>query len=286
MFEEIGLNEPPHTVRRELRDARRQRSSTWDYDTVTQDRDALTVDKNGNDATQAGFDPKNIVQYGFEPQRDDIARTGRLLEGRQLRRPPMARPSDPGRLGRPPGSGSTTGSGRTTSAVDYATFQNTDFNPDGYPFCTGKVAMSRELPLVALLRDGRRRQLGPRGDAGLQRARRPRRSTPTRSGSSRTKHPDEAFTVLQYLLGDAASCSSSTAACRPARPSRTRSFSRSSSSTTSRQADRPADVDWQVAIDGIQSPTSRTSSRTCPPTTSRSTCSPSYGTQVDSPRRA
>ena len=28
----------------------------------------LTVDKNGNDATSADFDPTNIVQWGFDMQ--------------------------------------------------------------------------------------------------------------------------------------------------------------------------------------------------------------------------
>ena len=36
----------------------------------------LTVDKNGKDATEAGFDPENIVQWGFEPQRDDLRQVG------------------------------------------------------------------------------------------------------------------------------------------------------------------------------------------------------------------
>ena len=48
----------------------------WDYDTVRKIAKILTVDKNGKDATEAGFDPENIVQWGFEPQRDDLRQTG------------------------------------------------------------------------------------------------------------------------------------------------------------------------------------------------------------------
>ena len=57
----------------------------WNYDTVRKIAKMLTVDKNGKDATQAGFDPKNIVQCGFEPQRDDL-RGSAPTGGRQLRR--------------------------------------------------------------------------------------------------------------------------------------------------------------------------------------------------------
>ncbi len=83
LFKEAGLAEPPH-----------QWNGTytmpdgsvvpWDYDTVRKIALILTVDKNGKDATEAGFDPENIVQWGFEPQRDDLRQIGRVLEGRQL----------------------------------------------------------------------------------------------------------------------------------------------------------------------------------------------------------
>ena len=59
----------------------------------------LTVDKNGKDATEAGFDPENIVQWGFEPQRDDLRRLGAYWTAGQLvARRRQDRP-DPRRLG-------------------------------------------------------------------------------------------------------------------------------------------------------------------------------------------
>ena len=48
----------------------------WDYDMVRELGMMLTVDVNGNDATQAEFDPTQIDQYGFEPQRDDLRGLG------------------------------------------------------------------------------------------------------------------------------------------------------------------------------------------------------------------
>jgi multiple sugar transport system substrate-binding protein len=40
----------------------------WNFDTLLEVAKRLTVDKNGNDATSAKFDPKNVVQWGFVPQ--------------------------------------------------------------------------------------------------------------------------------------------------------------------------------------------------------------------------
>ena len=59
-------------VRRQVHDAGRHRRSTGTTTRCKQIAMLLTVDKNGKDATQAGFDPDNIVQWGFEPQRDDL----------------------------------------------------------------------------------------------------------------------------------------------------------------------------------------------------------------------
>ena len=87
----------------------------WDYDTVRKIALLLTVDKNGKDATEAGFDPENIVQWGFEPQRDDLRQARRVLEGAARSPRRTARPSRSPTPGRPRGTTSTTASGRTTS---------------------------------------------------------------------------------------------------------------------------------------------------------------------------
>ena len=82
-----------------LHDARRHEASPWDYDTARKIGMILTVDKNGKDATQDGFDPENIAQWGFEPQRDDMRQTGAYWKAGSLRgRRRQDRP-DPGRLG-------------------------------------------------------------------------------------------------------------------------------------------------------------------------------------------
>jgi multiple sugar transport system substrate-binding protein len=62
LFDEAGLPTPPTKVG-DLYDGK-----PWDLDALRSLAMKLTVDKNGKDATQAGFDPDNIVQWGFDAQ--------------------------------------------------------------------------------------------------------------------------------------------------------------------------------------------------------------------------
>jgi multiple sugar transport system substrate-binding protein len=75
MFKEAGLEEPPHewNAQYKMPDGSMR---PWDYDTIREIAKILTVDENGADATESGFDPDKIVQWGFEPQRDDLRQTG------------------------------------------------------------------------------------------------------------------------------------------------------------------------------------------------------------------
>jgi multiple sugar transport system substrate-binding protein len=74
-FAEANLPEPPHAFGDQYTQADGTKVD-WNYDTLRQVAMKLTVDKNGNDATQPGFDPKNIDQWGFEPQRDVLEGMG------------------------------------------------------------------------------------------------------------------------------------------------------------------------------------------------------------------
>ena len=88
----------------------------WNYDTVRKIALLLTLDKTGKNATEAGFDPTKIVQYGFEPQRDDLRQMGGAISKPDACWPTTARPPRSRMPGPPPGSGSTTGCGKTTSS--------------------------------------------------------------------------------------------------------------------------------------------------------------------------
>jgi multiple sugar transport system substrate-binding protein len=73
LFDEAGLAYPPQKVgdKYTFPDGT---SADWDFDTVAKLARLLTVDKNGNDATSPDFDAKNIVQWGFNMQWNDDPR--------------------------------------------------------------------------------------------------------------------------------------------------------------------------------------------------------------------
>ena len=186
----------------------------WDYDTVRKIALILTVDKNGKDATEAGFDPENIVQWGFEPQRDDLRQTGAYWKAGTF-------VAADGKTVQIPDAWAAAwhyfydGIWKDHISITGPQFLNTDFNPDGYPFFTGKVAMSENYLWstygVADAGDDWNMAATPvvpgPDDGRVQRRHVPHPEV--------TKHPDEAFEVLQYLLGERGPAQARTAACRP-----------------------------------------------------------------------
>jgi multiple sugar transport system substrate-binding protein len=62
LFDEAGLPTPPTKV------GDQYDGKPWDTEALRNLAMKLTVDKTGKDATQAGFDPENIVQWGFDSQ--------------------------------------------------------------------------------------------------------------------------------------------------------------------------------------------------------------------------
>ncbi|MEO6059042.1 MAG: extracellular solute-binding protein [Candidatus Limnocylindria bacterium] len=62
LFDEAGLSYPPHEV------GEQYEGEDWTWATVRDLAMQLTVDADGNDATNAAFDPDNIVQFGLDAQ--------------------------------------------------------------------------------------------------------------------------------------------------------------------------------------------------------------------------
>lgn len=79
MFDEAGLAYPPQKYgdKYELDG----KMVDWNWDTVTEVAKRLTVDVNGKDATQEGFDATKIVQLGYEPQWQSIQSVGTFYGG-------------------------------------------------------------------------------------------------------------------------------------------------------------------------------------------------------------
>jgi multiple sugar transport system substrate-binding protein len=67
MFDRAGLTHPPaqYGEKYKLPDGT---EVEWSWDTLTHVARLLTLDKNGKNATEAGFDRENIIQYGYHPQ--------------------------------------------------------------------------------------------------------------------------------------------------------------------------------------------------------------------------
>lgn len=62
LFDEAGLPYPPAKF------GERYQGRTWDWNTLRQIAMKMTIDANGKDATESGFDAKKIVQFGFVNQ--------------------------------------------------------------------------------------------------------------------------------------------------------------------------------------------------------------------------
>lgn len=61
-FDAAGLDYPPHDYG----------NKSWTFDKIREDGMKLTLDKNGNDATMAAFDPTQIAQWGFDDSWTDM----------------------------------------------------------------------------------------------------------------------------------------------------------------------------------------------------------------------
>ncbi|HEY3336390.1 MAG TPA: extracellular solute-binding protein [Candidatus Limnocylindrales bacterium] len=244
LFAEAGLAEPPHQygAKYTMPDGSQV---DWTYDTIKQVAKLLTVDKAGKDATQAGFDAKNIVQWGFEPQRDDLRGMGAYF-----------------------GAGSLAAADGKTAQIPDAwkaswqfwydamwtdhfsmtgpVFSSPDINPEDYPFFTGKIAMSANFLWSTYGLEGLK------GDWDMG-------ALPSYNGTTTsafnadtfrilkdTKHPNEAFEVLTYLLGDGAPDLLATYGGMPARTADQDAFFAGQDKTFTQKPD------WQVAIDSIQ----------------------------------
>ena len=252
LFKEAGLNEPPH----EWGGTYKMPDGSvvpWDYDTARKIALLLTVDKNGKDATQAGFDPENIVQWGFEPQRDDLRQVGAYWTAGSL-------VAADGRTAQIPDSWVKAwhwfydGIWKDHFSVTGPQFQNTDFNPDGYPFFTGKVAMSENYiwSMYGVPESGTDWNLAAAPSYNGQTTAAFNADTFRILKSS--KHPDEAFQVLEYLSGDAAEQLAELYGGFPARPAQQAAFFDALQNQVDDSGKKlvPQKIDWNVIIKGAE----------------------------------
>ena len=233
-------------VRRQVHDGRRQPGRLDIRHARARSARSSPSTRPARTRRQAGFDPKKISQWGFELQRDDLRGHRRVLRGRPAVAGADGKTVQIPDAGRPPGSIYYQSIWTDHISLTDAQFESKDINPNDYPFFAGNIAMSENF-LWSTYGLGDMRRLGHRGhplvqrqgDRGVQRRHLPdpevHRSTRTRRSRS----------------------------CRTCSVTRRRSCSTAYGGFPARTADQPAgitalqaqfknQVDWQVAVDGIQ----------------------------------
>jgi multiple sugar transport system substrate-binding protein len=198
MFKEAGLAEPPHEWNSEytMPDGSKR---PWDYDTVREIAKLLTVDENGKDATEDGFDPNKIVQWGFEPQRDDLRQTGAYWGAGSF----MASDGKTAQMPEPwvaAWKHFYNGIHTDHFSMTGSQFENTDLNPEGYPFCAGKAAMSTNYLWSTYCISGAGEDWNMAATPAYKGKTTAAFNADTWRIMKASKHPDEAFQVLLYLL--------------------------------------------------------------------------------------
>lgn len=244
MFEEAGLQEPPHKYgdKYKMPDGK---EVEWNFDTFTQIAKILTVDKNGKDASEAGFDPAQIVQYGYAPGFPaDVRDTGAWWGADSL-------VEQDGKTARIPQQWAEAwkwyydGIWKSHFIPNNAVSQSPEFG-SGNQFGSGKVAMSLSFLWYTCCFDS----AGDKWDIA---------AVPSYNGTTTailnadtlrvfkaTKHPDEAFEVLTYLLGEASPELLGIYGGMPARKADQDKFFEGLNEKF------PQKPDWQVARDGLQ----------------------------------
>jgi multiple sugar transport system substrate-binding protein len=246
MFEEAGLELPPHQygAKYKMPDGS---EVDWNYDTVLNLAKLLTVDKSGKDATEAGFDPKSIVQYGFEPQRDDLRGLGAYWGAGSLA-------ASDGKTVQVPDAWKVAwkfwydGMWTNHTIMTGSVAESEEFSGGGYTFFSGRVAMSENFLWTTYgVADA-----GTDWDLAAIPAYNGKTTSPLNADTfgilKGTKNPDTAFAGLTYVLGDASDKLLNLYGGMPARPDKQDAFFE----TLGKTEGFPEKVDWQVAKDSLQ----------------------------------
>ncbi len=202
LFDEAGLNYPPSAYGEKyvMPDGT---EADWDIETVRELAKLLTVDADGNDATSASFDRDNIVQFGFGNQWTDMRGLAALF--------------GPGNLVDDAGNAVIPDHYREAmkwyqdlawedGTYPFADYGGAEFMGAGNWFNSGNMAMDAVHLWYATCCVGDLEaawNVAPMPSANGQTTAKLHADTFAITKSS--DHPEEAFEVLQYLLGDAAS---------------------------------------------------------------------------------
>jgi multiple sugar transport system substrate-binding protein len=251
MFDEIDLEYPPHAYGDPyILDGVEME---WNMDTLRELALRLTVDGNGNDATSPAFDPENIVQWGYEPQYQDLRAQGSYFGAGSL-------VADDGTTAQVPDQWADAwkwfydGVWTGHFIMNEAQAQDPTIGATGNPFQSGNVAMALSHLWYTCCATATDAETGefiedPNWDIA---------AVPEYNGVvtsnfnadtfrilKASDHPEEAFTVLSYLLGEASGELLQLYGGLPGRESDQQAFFDGLDERWIQG------VDWQVALDGI-----------------------------------
>jgi multiple sugar transport system substrate-binding protein len=251
MFAEAGLAEPPHKYGDKY--TLDGQEVDWNYDTIKQIALKLTVDKSGKDATDPAFDPKNIVQYGFEPQRDDLRGLGAYWGAGNL-----AGGSD-GKTVTIPEDWKTAwkffydGMWKDHFIMTGPVYETDEFNGGGYAFFSGRVAMSENFLWTTYGVAG----AGTDWNLAAIPANGSKTTSPLNADTfailKGTKNPEAAFAGLTYLIDDSSVDLQGVYGGMPAITANQDAFfdKLDQSKDDAGNIKFPQGVDWQVAKDSV-----------------------------------
>ena len=255
MFDEAGLAYPPQKYGdKYMLDGK---EVDWTWDVVTEVARRLTVDKNGKDATQDGFDPNQIVQIGYTAQWQSLQSIGtfyggaaKLFSGSKTGEYKSTIPDSwkegfkwyyDGMYGKNP----FTATGPLGGSPEFGA---------GNAFNSGKAAMGLTQTwytccLADFKKAGLEFQLGiqPMGSDGKVHGRLDADTFRVWKG---TKNPAETFTVLSYLITKGADTLLPVYGAMPAVPSKTQAF------FDAKSKDYPfvTKASWDVFVQGLAYP--------------------------------
>jgi multiple sugar transport system substrate-binding protein len=246
MFEEANLQAPPHKYgdKYVMPDGSQVE---WNYDTLKQIALKLTVDKNGKAADEAGFDKDHIVQYGFEPQRDDLRGLGAYWGAGNLAGPD-------GKTVVIPDAWKAAwkffydGMWKDHFIMNGKVYESQEFNGGGYAFFSGRVAMSENFLWTTYgVADA-----GKDWDLAAIPAFNGQVTSPLNADTfailKNAKDPDAAFAGLTYMLDQSSDKLLQAYGGMPARPAKQDAFFEE----LGKSEGFPDKVDWQVAKDSVQ----------------------------------
>lgn len=245
MFDEAGLAYPPHEYGAKYKwpDGTEEE---WTFETLNKLALKLTVDKNGKDATDPAFDPKNIVQYGYEPQYQDLRAAGSYFgadtfvgaDGKTAQIPPQW--ADAWKW-------IYDGVWKDHTMMNQSIRESAEYGNTN-PFNSGKVAMAlTHLWYTCCLTDA-----GENWDMAAVPSYQGETTANLNADTFRilkaSKNHDAAFEVLKFFLGDASQELLKLYGGMPARKADQEAFFKELDGTF------PQNVDWQVAKDGVNFP--------------------------------